>query len=249
MQGYQEDLAYIHHTGFARFAEKSAPAVLEALRGAGLRGGLVVDLGCGSGLLARRLLRAGYSVLGVDQSPAMVALARRNAPGAEFRTGSFTTMPLPPCQAITAVGEVFNYLFDRRNTEAALARLFRRAFAAIEPGGVFVFDLAGPGRVPPGGLRSFTCGDDWAILFEGREEAGGRELCRWMTTFRRVGRLYRRGEETHRLRLHRPAAVAAALRRAGFRVTSAGAYGAMDLGPGHTAYFARVPQAVKKRSP
>ena len=68
-----------------------------------------------------------------------------------------------------------------------------------------------------------------------------------MTTFRRVGRLYRRGDETHRLRLHRPADVTAALRRAGFRVSAAGAYGAMELGPGHTAYFARKPRAVEKR--
>lgn len=248
MQGYTEDLAYIHDAGFGHLAEKSAPALLKALRGAGLRGGLVVDLGCGSGLLARRLLRAGYSVLGVDQSPAMVAIARRTAPGAEFRTGSFTTAPLPRCQAITAVGEVFNYLFDPHNTQAALARLFRHAHAALEPGGLFLFDLAGPGRVTAGGMRTFRCEDDWAILFEAREQAGGRALTRWMTTFRRVGRHYRRNDETHRLRLYRPTEVIAALRRAGFRITHTGDYGAMKLGPGHTAYFARRPPLVRSRS-
>lgn len=248
MQCYAEDLAYIHDTGFGHLAEKSAPALLKALRGAGLRGGLVVDLGCGSGLLAGRLLRGGYSVLGVDQSPAMLAIARRNAPGAEFRTGSFTTAPLPRCQAITAVGEVFNYRFDSRNTTTALPRLFRRAYAALEPGGLFVFDLAGPGRVTPGGVRTFRCEEDWAIVFEAREEAGGRALTRWMTTFRRVGRFYRRSDETHRLLLYRPTEVINALRRAGFRITHTGDYGALKLGAGHTAYFAHKPQAVRNRS-
>jgi SAM-dependent methyltransferase len=248
VQGYTEDLAYIHDTGFGHLAEKSAPALLKALRAAGLRGGLVVDLGCGSGLLARRILRAGYSVLGVDQSPAMVAIARRNAPGAEFRTGSFTAVALPRCQAITAVGEVFNYRFDPRNTRAALARLFRRAHAALDPGGLFVFDLAGPGRVAAGGVRTFRCEDDWAIVFEAREAAGGRAVTRWMTTFRRVGRIYRRSDETHRLRLYRPAEVVAALRSAGFQVTHTGDYGALKLSPGHTAYFARKPLAARSRS-
>lgn len=248
MHGYTEDLSYIHDIGFGHLAERSAPALLKALRGAGLRSGLIVDLGCGSGLLARRLVRAGYSVLGVDQSPAMVAIARRNAPGAEFRTGSFTTMSLPRCQAITAVGEVFNYLFDPHNTRAALARLFRRVYAALEPGGLFLFDLAGPGRVAPGGVRAFRCEDDWAILFEAREEAGGRSLTRWMTTFRRIGQRYRRNDETHRLRLYRPSEIVTALRRAGFRVTHTGDYGAMKLDPGHTAYFACKPRAVRSRS-
>jgi SAM-dependent methyltransferase len=178
----------------------------------------------------------------------MVAIARRNAPDGEFRTGSFTTTPLPRCQAITAIGEVFNYLFDPRNTQAALARLLARAYAALAPGGLLVFDLAGPGRVAPGGVRTFRCEDDWAILFEARERAGGRVLTRWMTTFRRVGAHYRRNEEMHRLRLYRPAEVVAALRGAGFRLTHKGHYGALKLAAGHTAYFARRPPYARSNS-
>ena len=56
---YREDLAYIHDVGHADFALRSAPGILEILRESGLRDGLVVDLGCGSGLWARKLLQAG----------------------------------------------------------------------------------------------------------------------------------------------------------------------------------------------
>ena len=52
---YGEDLAYIHDVGFGDFALGAAPGMLEILRRSGIRGALVVDLGCGSGLWAREL--------------------------------------------------------------------------------------------------------------------------------------------------------------------------------------------------
>jgi hypothetical protein len=47
---YREDLAYIHDVGFGDFALESAPGILEILDRKGIREGLVVDLGCASGL-------------------------------------------------------------------------------------------------------------------------------------------------------------------------------------------------------
>ncbi|MFJ5840694.1 class I SAM-dependent DNA methyltransferase [Streptomyces shenzhenensis] len=48
-------------------------------------GARVLDLGCGTGLpTARRLADAGFQVVGVDLSHAMVELARANVPEAEF---------------------------------------------------------------------------------------------------------------------------------------------------------------------
>jgi len=49
MRAYDEDLAYVHDVGFGDFARSVAPGVLEILRRSGITGGLVVDLGCGSG--------------------------------------------------------------------------------------------------------------------------------------------------------------------------------------------------------
>jgi len=42
---------------------------------------LVIDLGCGTGLLTRALAGEGREVIGVDPSPAMLAVAQRG-PGA-----------------------------------------------------------------------------------------------------------------------------------------------------------------------
>jgi len=119
---YNRDLAYIHDVGFGSFAQRSAPGVLKILRRNGISSGLVIDLGCGSGLWARRLADAGYDVLGIDLSPDMIALALRRVPQASFRTASFLDADFRQCTAITSLGECFNYLKitdDQRETTDA----------------------------------------------------------------------------------------------------------------------------------
>ncbi len=189
---YREDLAYIHDVGHGDFALGAAPGILEIFARNSIRGGLVVDLGCGSGLWAKELIKAGYRVLGIDISDAMVELARRRAPEAEFRVGSLFEVEIPPCAAVTAVSEVLNYLFDPENEDRGLARLFRCVYDALAPGGVFVFDALGPGQVPPGATaRGFRVGEDWAVLSEREEDSRRRTLTHQITSFRRVGEPYR----------------------------------------------------------
>ncbi len=236
---YDEDLAHIHDAGHGRFARAAAPVVLDLLRLAGLPSGLVVDLGCGSGILAAELSAGGYDVLGIDISPAMIELARRRAPRGRFEVGSLLAAQVPPCIAVTAVGECFNYLFDDSNTTDALGKLFGRVFAALPPGGLLIFDVAGPGRVPGGSQRSHREEDDWAVLVS-TEEQGGL-LTRRITSFRKVGELYRRGHEVHRLRLYPPPVVAELLNQAGFHVRALDGYGELRFGPGHAGFAAHRP--------
>ncbi len=103
-QMYRQDLAYIHDTAFGGFAWDAAPGVLAIIKGAGIHDGRVVDLGCGSGLWARHLVDAGYDVTGVDISPDMIQIARQRVPEGEFHTGSFLHTNLPPCVAVTSLG-------------------------------------------------------------------------------------------------------------------------------------------------
>ena len=235
---YGEDLAYIHDVGFGDFALGAAPGILEILRRSATRGGLVVDLGCGSGLWARELARAGYRVLGIDISEDMISIARSRVPEAEFRVASVFEAEIPPCEAVTSVSEVLNYLFDARNDAPTLAQLFLRVYEALAPGGVFVFDLAEPGQTPRGGaIQGFTGGEDWVVLYEAEEDRGA--LTRRITTFRKEGEHYRRTDETHRQRLYRAPDVARMLRRVGFRVRTIRGYGAYRLRRAHAAFIAR----------
>src|SRR5438067_2140515 len=162
---YRDDLAYIHDVGFGGVARNAASVLLEALVHRRILHGRVVDLGCGSGILAHEMTTAGYDVLGIDLSAAMIQLARKRVPSGQFRQESLLTAKLPPCVAVTAVGEALNYLSDRRNTDQALARLFRRIHQALRPGGLFLCDVAEPGRARGlGGQRRFMEGTDWAVL-------------------------------------------------------------------------------------
>lgn len=200
----------------------------------------MVELGCGSGILTRQLLRDGHRVIGVDQSAAMLRIARKHAPGAKFVRASLLDFELPGCDAVFAVGEVFNYLFDRRNGPKALARLFKRIYAALRPGGVFAFDLATPGR--GGGVGSRTRlieGRDWIILLQTHERRRPATLTRRIICFRRIGRTYRRSDETHDLRLYPAVAIKRALRDAGFAVRVSRSYGTFRLpAPGWIVFHA-----------
>jgi SAM-dependent methyltransferase len=241
-QGYSKDLAYIHDAGHGHFARAGAQLLVQLLGREGTSAGLVVDLGCGSGIGSEVLCAAGYDVLGIDISPTMIALARARVPRAEFRTGSCLAAKLPPCIAVTAVGEIFNFLFDRGNSAAKLARLFRRVHEALRPPGLFLFDVATPGRVPGSGpQRSYRQETHWAVLVETEEDRQRSLLTRRITSFRRVGDLYRRSAEVHRLRLWQPSKVAAQLRQVGFRVRLLAGYGSLHFAPGHVGFLARKP--------
>jgi SAM-dependent methyltransferase len=239
-KGYKRDLAYVHDVGFGTFAERSASAVLHILREAGIDSGLVVDLGCGGGLWARRLTDAGYRVLGIDLSPDMIALARKRVPESSFRAGSFLDVDFPDCVAITALGECFNYTFDKRNTRSSLSRLFRRASRALRPGGLLVFDVAEPGRAQ-GSSRGFWEGPDWACLTEYVQDEPRHLLTRHITTFRKVGRHYRRTRETHVQQLYRASQLAGDLRKMGFRVRTIRGYGDSRFSKAHAGLIARKP--------
>lgn len=239
---YGENLAYIHDAGFSGFALGAAPGILEILEENGIRDGLVVDLGCGSGLLAWELVKAGYRVLGIDISEAMIDIARKRTPDAKFRVASLFEADIPPCVAIASVGECLNYLFDPTNDERTLVRLFRRVYDALDPGGVFVFDLLEPGQLPAGtATRGFTEGEDWMVLVEKEEDPAGETLTRRITTFRKAGEHYLRTDETHRVRLYRAPDVAAELRHTGFQVRTGRAYGQYSLSEAHAVFVARKP--------
>jgi len=101
--------------------------------------GLVVDLGCGVGLLAHALLAPteggfGRRVLAVDHAPGRVASLRASATGLplEVREGAMEDVVLPACAGIALV-DVLHYL-EGEAQDVLIARCAR----ALEPGGVLV---------------------------------------------------------------------------------------------------------------
>jgi SAM-dependent methyltransferase len=242
MDAYKTDLAYIHDAGFTAFARGAAPFLLDTLRKAGFTDGLVVDLGCGSGVWARKLMNAGYQVLGIDISPAMIELARQRVPEGEFRVGSLLKVDLPACIAVTSLGECFNYLFDRENSKKQVVKVFRRIHAALQLGGLFLFDVAQTGRGTPA-RTSYVEGPDWGVAVHLKEDRKTRRLTRDIVSYRKVGDLFRRDHEVHELQLYQCSELARELRRLGFTARLLRGYGKQRFPKGYGGVLARKSSA------
>ncbi|MEM1253340.1 MAG: class I SAM-dependent methyltransferase [Cyanobacteria bacterium P01_H01_bin.21] len=238
---YREDLAYIHDVGYCEHALKSAAGILKILTKNHILDGLIVDLGCGSGLSTLEFIKAGYRVLGIDISETMIALARNRAPSAEFQVASLFKVDIPTCKAVTAIGECLNYLFDPDNNDELLCQLFERIYQVLEPGGVFIFDIAEPGQLERNDQQQFSEGHDWFVLVEKEEDSAQSTLKRRIITFRKMGEHYRRSDEVHHVRLYRSTDIAHKLRKVGFKVETMRSYDQYQLPKAHAAFVARKP--------
>jgi ubiquinone/menaquinone biosynthesis C-methylase UbiE len=99
----------------------------------------VLDAGCGTGYLSRKLRDQGALVTGVDFAERMIEIARADHPGIDFRVDSCTE--LATCDDATFDLLIANYvLMDTPDLEAAM-----RAFARVlKPGGSAVLVFSHP---------------------------------------------------------------------------------------------------------
>jgi SAM-dependent methyltransferase len=89
----------------------------------------VVDVGCGEGRLDRDLTRLGYSVIGIDGAPTLVAAAREADPAGTYELADAAALPVPDASAdiVTA----FMSLHDVDDLDGAV----REAARVLIPGG------------------------------------------------------------------------------------------------------------------
>ncbi len=215
---YRKDLAYVHDVGFSDYIQQLIPGIIDILQQNRITEGLIVDLGCGSGLSTLKLVESGYSVLGVDISGDMLEIAKKRVPNAQFQQGSLFEVKIPSCNAVISLGECLNYLFDTNNTKQALINLFERIYNALIPGGYFIFDILQPPENNTGKTQKFWQGKDWIILVETEEDRQKQTLTRKITTFRQQGAYYRRDDEIHQVQLYQSKELARYLTQLNFRV-------------------------------
>ncbi|MCU1451776.1 MAG: methyltransferase family protein [Acidimicrobiales bacterium] len=193
---YRDDLALVHHLGFGFHADLCAPGILALLEPVRQRDGVVLELGCGSGLLTRYLVDAGHRVIATDASPAMLDLTRRNVPEAEeIRRLVLPDDPLPKADAVVSIGHVLSYLDDESSIDRALAA----AAQALHPLGVLAVDVCdlrwGEARPADGAVSWVT--DEW-VLVTRTSLPTPTKYVREMTTFVRTGDgAWRRDDERH----------------------------------------------------
>lgn len=118
---------------------------------AGPDGGVLVDLGCGGGLLAPHVAALGYRHVGVDLVPSALAIAR--AHGVTPVRGDVTRIPLGDgVAAVVTAGELLEHVPDPAAVIAEAARVLR-------PGGRLVLDTLN--RTALARLIVVTVGERW----------------------------------------------------------------------------------------
>ena len=221
---YRRELALVHHRGFGFHADACAPAILALLEPVRERGGLVVELGCGSGLLTRHLLDAGHRVIATDASPAMLELAREVAPEAEdVRQLVLPDDPIPPADAIVSVGHVLSYLPDAPAVDRGLVAVAE----ALRPGGVLAIDLCDLewAEARRGDRSVGWAGEDWAVVTEFSIPSPDRFVRQMAAFIRNDDGSWRRDDERHDNVLVDTQLVPALLERHGVHATVANSFG------------------------
>ncbi|GGL99355.1 class I SAM-dependent methyltransferase [Nakamurella endophytica] len=95
-------------------------------------GGPVLDMGCGPGELTGTLRDLGVDARGLDLSPAMIALARRDHPGVPFEVGSMTEVEFPDA----SLGGIVSWYSLIHVPDDDAVRVLRRWARMLRPGGV-----------------------------------------------------------------------------------------------------------------
>jgi len=214
--------AYVK-AGQGRWSLQLVPWVARVLEQHGAHSASLVDVACGPGEFALAMAQRGLRVTGVDQSPEMLAMARRSAEGkgvpVTFLEQDMRRLELPaPVDTATCLYDSLNYLItdaDFRQTLAAVA-------AALRPGGLFLFDMNTiQGLATRWGNRVWLIQDNEDALEVDQSEFDydtGIATLKVNAFLRRERDLYERVREIHRERGYPVPTIDRELEAAGFEI-------------------------------
>ena len=181
----------------------------------------VLDLACGTGSLTAELALRGYEMIGVDQSPEMLAVAAEKC-----RDLDVEEAPIFLCQSMEKLDlygtidacvcclDSVNYV----TRPAALKRAFSRVHLFLMPGGLFVFDVKTPEALEGADGEVFLDEtEDTFCVWRADYSPKRRTLTYGMDIFRqREDGAWDRGEEVHEEYAYTPEELEQYLREAGF---------------------------------
>lgn len=162
---------------------------------------VVVDLGCGTGTLTELLAKAGYDMIGIDDSQDMlnIALAKKEKSGREILYLNQDMKELElygTVGAVVSVCDSLNYLLEEEEIE----QTFRLVNNYLYPGGVFIFDFNTVYKYEEviGDTTIAENRDDCSFIWENYYDVEGQMNEYALTVFvREDERLFRRFEEIH----------------------------------------------------
>ena len=243
LAGCYDELTYdVDYSAWADYVEKQ-------FRRRPLPGKTVLDLACGTGSLTRELAERGYEMIGVDQSPEMLAAAvekNENVGGIPpmFLCQSMEKLDLyGTIDACVCCLDSVNYVTSPQKLQKA----FQRVHLFLMPGGLFLFDVNTPEKLA--GLDGQVFLDEtedsycvWRTFYAPRQK-----ICTYQVDlFRRTGDgTWDRTFEEHRERSWEREELEAFLKEAGFDdVTVTGDLTSQPPAPEEDRWIFRCRKAV-----
>ncbi len=196
-----------------------ASYVAALLTRAGVSGGILLDLACGTGTLSFALAEMGYDVIGADSSEEMLMQAQQKLYSGErsknppqFIHQDMRSLDLfGTIRACVSTQDSINHITDPEE----LLGVFRRVSLFMEPGGAFVFDTNTRRKFDRMDGSAFVDEDESALCLW--RVAGNGDLYEYtVDVFERSGRLWRRGSEVFFERYYDTDLVCRLLKEAGF---------------------------------
>lgn len=119
-----------------------ADYICQLLEKAGIKSGLLLELGCGTGAMTRRLAGKGYDMIGIDNSADMLSEARElgliSKEDILYLCQDMRSFELyGTVAAAFCVCNTINYLLE----EEELLEVFKLVNRYLDPGGLFIFDM------------------------------------------------------------------------------------------------------------
>ena len=172
----------------------------EILKREGLRPRTAVDLACGTGSVAEILARQGLEVTGVDLSEEMLTVAMEKVMDME-KPPRFVCQPLQELRlprgvdlAVCALDSL-DYITNPDDCKEAI----RRVYKALNPGGIFIFDVNTPEKLRAMDGQVFLDEDDDVYCVWRGEFDRDTNICSYgMDLFQRRGNVWERSFEEHR---------------------------------------------------
>ncbi len=190
----------------------------EILKREKLRPATAVDLACGTGSVALLLAQRGMRVTAVDLSEEMLTQASRKAQRQDWPV-TFVRQDMAalrlPCGVDLAVCALDS--LDYITEPAACEKAIRRVYRALNPGGIFIFDVNTPEKLRAMDGQIFLDEDDDVYCIWRGEFDEASNICSYgMDLFQRQGNVWHRSFEEHREYAYSQVQLTAYLKAAGF---------------------------------
>lgn len=180
--------------------EKIVAFYHEIMAQEGVKPRTVADLACGTGSVALILAQQGYEVTGVDMSEEMLTVAFQRAMEQD-------TKPLFVCQKLQELSlprgvdmavcalDGLDYITNPAHCQQAIKRVYK----ALNPGGLFIFDVNTPQKLRAMDGQVFVDEDDDVFCLWRGEFDEQTNICSYgMDLFQREGKTWHRSFEEHR---------------------------------------------------